>query len=315
MNQVSPSAAVEGYVSRRPEESRAKTPPRRRVIVFLQRLRADLTKRRIIAVAAGVAFYSLLAVFPGIAALVALYGLIADPAMIARHLDAVASVVPGGAVQVVGDEITRIAEHSSRTLGLALLGGLAVSLWSANGGMKAMFDALNVVHGVEERRGFLRLNAVSLGLVAVEILFALIALGAIVAYPAIANAVGAEGPIEVIASAARWPLLFVGVALSLALVYRFGPNRPNPRWRWITWGSAVASVAWLAASGLFSWYAAHFGSFNRTYGSLGAVVGFMTWLWISAIVVLIGAELDAVLERPAAVPAPGEPRPELRGSS
>ncbi len=287
---------------------------RRSLLGIARRLREDLTKRRIIAIAAGVAFYSLLAVFPAIAALVALYGLVADPATIARHLDAVAAFVPGGAIQVIGDEINRIAAHSRGTLGVALVVGLAASLWSANGGVKALVDALNVVYGVDERRGFVALNATSLGLVVVGISFILLAIAAVVALPIVVNALGVAGRSETVVSVLRWPALLVGVALMLALVYRFGPDRPHPRWRWITWGSAVASVAWLVVSALFSWYAANFGTFNKTYGSLGAVVGFMIWLWISAIVVLIGAELDSVMERPQAAAPPHEPRPQIRGS-
>lgn len=278
-------------------------PSRRDWKAVFRSIRADLTERRIVAIAAGVTFYSLLSIFPAIAALVAVYGLVADPASIAQRIESMGSVLPGGAIEVIRDQITRISSHSGRTV-VALIVGLAASLWSANGGVKALIDALNVVYRVEDRRGLIKLNAVSLLFVIGGILAALLALTAIVALPVALKHVGMGEETKLIVSAGRWPALLVLVALALALVYRFGPDRERVRWRWITWGSALASVAWLIASFGFSWYAANFGSFNKTYGSLGAVVGFMVWLWISAIVVLMGAELDAVLERRRAADVP-----------
>ena len=291
------------------------TPRHRDWKLVVQRVREDLTKRRIIAIAAGVTFYSILAIFPALAALVALYGLLADPSTIARNLDSVASVIPSGGIEVLREEINRIAAQSAGSKGLTVVVGLGASLWSANGGIKAMFDALNVVHGVDEKRGFIVLNAVSLAFVLGGLVFVLLAIGAMVALPIVLNHVGLENETKLIVSIVRWPALFAAVALLLAFVYRFGPNRENPRWRWITWGSAIASVGWLVASLLFSWYAENFGNFNKTYGSLGAVIGFMMWIWLSAIVVLMGAELDSVMERPEATPAGSQPRPGLEGSS
>ena len=281
----------------------------------LKSIYADLTKRRILAIAAGVTFYSLLAIFPAVAALVALYGLVADPVTIAQHLGNLSSFVPGGAIDVIGDEINRIAAQSKEAKGLTVVVGLAVSLWSANGGVKAMFDALNVVYDIDETRSFVKLNAISLAFVIGGLVFVLVAIGAVVALPIVLNHIGMGEQTKLVVSIGRWPALFVAVALLLAFVYRHGPNRHDARWRWITWGSALASIAWLIASILFSWYAANFGSFNKTYGSLGAVIGFMMWLWISAIVVLMGGELDAVMERPQKARTASEPGRALQGSS
>lgn len=147
------------------------------------------------------------------------------------------------------------------------------------------------------RRGFITLNAVSLLFTLVAIIFALGAIGGIIILPIVLNYVGLSHFADLLLRLVRWPAMLVIVALGLAFIYRLGPSRKAPRWRWITWGSATATILWLAASALFSFYAANFGNFNATYGSLGAVIGFMTWLWISAIVVLLGAELDAELER------------------
>jgi membrane protein len=263
----------------------------------------NIGKHRVLALAAGVTFYSILAIFPAIAALVGIYGLFADPTTISTHLDSVADFLPGGAIDVIRDQLTRIASHGRSTLGLTFVVGLVVSLWSANAGLKALFDALNLIHEAEEKRGFIKLNMVSLGFTILGIIFAILALAAVVAIPVILNASGLGGATELLVNLGRWPILFLVVALVLALIYRYGPCRPHPQWRWITWGSAFASVAWIALSVLFSWYAANFGSYNATYGSLGAIMGFMVWLWLSTIVVLLGAEIDAEMEHRAGRPA------------
>jgi membrane protein len=166
--------------------------------------------------------------------------------------------------------------------------------------MKSLFDTLNIVYGEKEKRGLLKLNAISLSFTLAGILFVISALGAVVVIPVVLNFIGLSNFADLMLRIARWPAMFVAVALALALIYRYGPSREAPQWRWITWGSAAAAVLWLVASALFSWYAASFGKFNETYGSLGAVIGFMTWLWISAIVILLGAELDAEMEHQTA---------------
>lgn len=261
---------------------------------ILFRVFSGISDDRVLANAAAVAFYALLAVFPGIAALVSIYALFADPTSIARHLDILSGVLPGGAAEVIRNQLNRLAAQGRTTLGVSFLVGLVVSLWSANGGVKALFDALNVVYGQREQRSFLRLNGISLVLTAAMIGFVIVALAGIVALPA--ALLYLPGFVGSVLNYARWPVLFVMVALALDLIYRYGPSRTEPRWRWITWGSAFAAVAWLVVSALFSWYAADFGSFNRTYGSLGAVIGFMMWMWLSISVILIGGKLNAEVE-------------------
>jgi len=267
---------------------------------ILLRVYGNISEHRVLALAAGMTYYSLLAIFPALAALVAIYGLFSDPGSIAKHLDQVSGFIPGGAIDVARDQLTRVASKGNQTLGLTFAIGLAVSLWSANAAMKSLFDTLNIVYGEKEKRGFVKLNALSLSFTLAGIAFVLIALGAVVVLPVALNFVGLSNAADLLVRIARWPAMFVAVALALALIYRFGPSREAPRWRWITWGSAIATVLWLGASALFSWYAANFGKFNETYGSLGAAIGFMTWLWISAIVILLGAELDAEMEHQTA---------------
>jgi membrane protein len=259
---------------------------------FYQRLDDD----RILAIAAGVTFYALLAIFPAIAALVSIYGLFSDPGTIAKHLDDISGMVPGGAIEVVRGQLENLTAKGNSALGVAFVIGLAISLWSANSGVKAMMDALNVAYAEREKRGFFRLNATSLVFTLGGIVAVIVGLGAIVVLPLALQYLGLDRE-KWITEAIKWPVLFVVVGLALSVLYRYAPSRREAKWRWITWGSAVATVGWIAVSILFSWYATNFGSYNKTYGSLGAVVGFMTWIWLSVTVILIGAELDAEMER------------------
>lgn len=255
---------------------------------------------RLVSVAAGVTFYLLLAMVPGIAALVSIYGLFADPGTMRDHLNSLSGLLPGGAVDVVGEQIGRIAGQGRATLGTAFATSLAISLWSANAGTKALFDALNVAYDETEKRSFVRLTLVTLGCTVGAVVFLMIALAGVVVVPVVLNALGPGPAVDLILRVARWPILLAIVAIGLAALYRYGPSRDEPRWRWVTWGSAFASLGWLVSSLLFSWYAASFGSYNETYGSLGAVVGFMTWMWISCVVILLGAKLNAEMEHQTA---------------
>jgi membrane protein len=264
------------------------------------RVYANIGDHRILALAAGMTYYSILAIFPALAALVAIYGIFTDAGSIAKHLDDVSGFVPGGAIDVAREQLTRVSSKSDRALGLTFLLGLVISLWSANAAMKSLFDTLNIVYGEREKRGFFRLNAISLSFTIAGIVFVLSALAAVVAVPVLLNYLHLSNFSDLLIRIVRWPAMFIALALAIACIYRFGPSRAAPRWHWISWGSSAAALLWLGASALFSWYAANFGTFNETYGSLGAVVGFMTWLWISAIVILLGAELNAEMEHQTA---------------
>jgi membrane protein len=277
---------------------------------ILLRVYRGISENRILLVAAGVTFYSLLAIFPGIAALISIYGLFADPATVASHLDTIGSVAPGGAVDVLREQMTRLASQGGTTLGVSFIISLVISLWTANSGVKAIFDALNIVYGEEEKRGFLKLNVVTLSVTLGIVAFILLTLAAIVAIPVALTYIPLPKVTALVVRIGRWPILFALVTLALAVLYKYGPSRTEPRWRWITWGSVSAAVVWLAASALFSWYVASFGSYNKTYGSLGAIIGFMTWIWISIIVVLVGAKLNAEMEHQTVRESTtGQPKP------
>jgi membrane protein len=182
-------------------------------------------------------------------------------------------------------------------------------LWSANGGIKAMFEGLNAVYEERERRSFITLNAISLALTLGALAFVIASLLTITIIPELLAFLDLPG-IGQIVGYARWPVLLVIVSLLIAVIYRFGPSRDHPKWRWISPGSLFAAVTWMVASLLFSWYTSHFGSYNKTYGSLGAAVGFMTWIWISTMVILIGAKINAELEHQTATDTTvGQPAP------
>ncbi len=262
---------------------------------ILWRVYANIGDHRILALAAGMTYYSILAIFPALAALVAIYGIFTDAGSIAKHLDDISGFVPGGAIDVAREQLTRVSSKSDRTLGLTFLLGLIISLWSANAAMKSLFDTLNIVYGEQEKRGFFKLNAISLSFTITGIVFVLSALAAVVAVPVLLNYLYLSNFSDLLIRIARWPAMSIALALAIACIYRFGPSRAAPRWHWITWGSSAAALLWLGASALFSWYAANFGTFNETYGSLGVVIGFMSW-GLSAIVILLGAELNAEMD-------------------
>src|SRR5271166_1970229 len=265
---------------------------------ILWRVYASVNDNRLLAVAAGVVFYSLLAIFPAVAAFVSLYGLIADPSTVDAHLSLASGILPSGAVDILHEEITKLVAKSDAKLSLGFITGLAVALWSANAGMKAIIDALNVVYDEKEKRSFVKLNLVSLLFTFVAILSLMVALTAMIVVPIIFSMLGLSTFFSLVAL--RWPMLLILATLALAAIYRYGPSRREARWQWLSVGSGVAAIVWLISSPLFSWYIANFGAYNATYGSLGAAVGMMMWMWISAIVTLLGAELNAEIEHQTA---------------
>ncbi len=277
---------------------------------MLKRVFRSLSEDRVLSEAAGVTFYALLALFPATGALVALYGLFADPATVQHHLNLLEGVIPGGGMEIIGEQVKRVAQGGGTKLGIGFVTGFVVSLWSANQGTKAMFEALNVVYDEAEKRGLIHRTLLSLAVTLGGLVFVLLALGAVVVVPVVIQLIGLPSGLEALLGLARWPLLLVGIALVLAVLYRFGPSRQDARWRWVSWGSGLAALLWLAGSAGFSWYVASFGSYNATYGSLGAAIGFMTWIWLSAAVVLLGGELNAELEHQTARDTTtGAPRP------
>jgi membrane protein len=271
---------------------------------ILLRTYQQINEDRVLAVAAGVVFYALLALFPAITALVSSYALFANAKTINDHLALLSGVLPPGTFSVVQDQVGRVLAKGDVKLGTAFLFSLALALWSANGGMKAIIDALNVCYEEKEKRGFVKLNAVSLaftfgGLVAVAT-----AIGLVVAAPMILATFGLGSISEFLLKYARWPALAVMTVLGLAVLYRYGPSRKTPELKWITVGSGAATVTWLIGSSILSYYLGNYGHYDATYGSLGAAIGLMIWMWMSTIIVLFGAEINSEIEHQAAMDRP-----------
>jgi membrane protein len=265
---------------------------------------------RLLATAAGVVFFGLLAVFPAVTALVSSYGLFADPSTIGANLQTLALMLPEGSFQIVQDQIARVLDKGSTALGWTFLFGLALAIWSANAGVKAVIDALNVVYEEREKRSFIGLNLLSLAFTIGGIAALLMMVSAVVAFPLAFDRLGLPPDSQFIVSLARWPLLFVVLLTALGILYRFGPSRDPARWEWLGIGTLAAALLWIAGSSALSWYLSNFGNYNATYGSLGAAIGLMTWMWMSAIVVLFGAELNSEIEHQTAVDATvGRPKP------
>ena len=267
---------------------------------ILLRTYEEISEDRAGLAAAGVTFLGLLAIFPAIAVFVSIYSLIADVSTVQEHMDAMGAFIPQGAVEIIGSELQRLAAARETGLSLGMITGLLLTLWTANSGMKALFMAMNIAYDEKEKRGFFRLTLTSLLFTVGAIIAGILIVNALVILPVILNVLPL-GPVASWITAIVPPvILFVIVNIGIALLYRHGPSRSTAQWSWVTAGSLITSTVWVIASLAFSFYLANFGNYNATYGTLGAVVGFMMWMYISAFVLLAGAELNAEIEHQTA---------------
>ncbi|HEX7043210.1 MAG TPA: YihY/virulence factor BrkB family protein [Burkholderiales bacterium] len=277
---------------------------------ILLRVKDQLGADNISIVAAGVAFYLFLALFPAVAALVSVVGLVVNPGEIERYVAAAGEVMPPEALAIVASQVQQLASASSRTLGLSLVVSVALALWSATAGTKSLMAALNIAYGEEERRGYLRYYATAILLTLGAIAFAVLALALVAVLPALLALLPVPQIVRTALGLVRWVILAGAFVLGLAVVYRFAPDRTQPQWRWVSWGAAAATALWLLGSALFSLYVANFGDYNKTYGALAAIVILLTWIYLTAFVVLLGAELNAEMEHQTRVDSTtGAPRP------
>jgi membrane protein len=250
-------------------------------------------------VAAGVAFYFLLAVFPALTAMMSLYGLVFDPQQVSEQINRLSAFLPDQAVDLLTGQLGELSGANRNALGLGFAGGLLLALWSSSVGVRKLMDALNVAYDEQEKRSFLHRTAVALLLTLGAIVIGVLAIAAIVLLPAVDSFLGLGSLLQTTIDILRWPLVAVLFALALAVLYRFGPSRESARWAWISWGAGIATVLWMVGSALFSWYVSNFASYNKSYGSMGAVVILLIWFLLCAFVTLIGAEIDSELERQA----------------
>jgi membrane protein len=266
---------------------------------ILFRVWKDTGKKNLSLVAAGVTYYLLLALFPALAALVSVFGLVANPADMTKSVQSLSGMLPPSTVTLIGDGLQQLVSASHKSLGLGAVIGIVIALWSGVRGMTGMMAALNIAYAQKERRGFIRFNVTAMVLTVVVMVGGLIALGLVAGLPVVLNGAGVRGPGRWIGWLVEWPLLIVFVMGMVALIYRYGPDRSVPKWKWASPGVIVATILWIVGSILFTVYVYHFGNYNKTYGSLSALLILLIWMWLSAFAVLFGAEVNGEAERQA----------------
>jgi membrane protein len=283
--------------SRGREASTPSEIPPRGWLDIARRVKEQIRRDRLSIIAAGVAFYGLLAIFPGLVALVATYGLFADPVQIERHVASLSAILPPEAAQVVMAQLRDLVATDRTALGLGAIGGLLLALWSASAAVRTLMEALNVAYAEEERRGLIRFYGTALLLTFGGVIAVVLAIALVVGLPAFFKLIGLNWLVETVVSLARWPVLALLAIIAFAVLYRFGPSRAQPRWRWVSWGATIAVALWIFGSALFSLYVTRFGNYNETYGAAGAVVILLMWFLLSSYAILIGAEINAEMER------------------
>ena len=270
--------------------------PARGWLDILSRTKQQLAEDNLSIVAAGVAFYAFSAAVPALAAVVAIYALVSDPQRVSEQIASLGQIVPGEVMPLLEEQMTRLTSDN-QTAGIGLAISLAIALYGSSRAIQAMIIGLNIAYGEREKRGFFKLKLVSLGLTLLAIVGAVLAIGLVAVLPSLLNFLPLSGDTSALLGWLRWPVLVLGFMIALAVLYRFAPSRNEPQWRWVTWGAGVGTLLWVLGSLAFSLYVGKFGSYDKTYGSLGAVVVFLMWLFLSAYAILVGAELNAEMER------------------
>lgn len=263
---------------------------------ILSRTKQQVAEDNLSIVAAGIAFYGFVAVVPSLAAVISIYALLADPAQIREHITALTEIVPREVMPLLEEQMARITSDQ-QAAGVGLAVSLLIAIYSSSRATMALIMGLNIAYDEEEKRRFIKLNLVGFALTLFVLVGAVLAVALVALLPTILAQLPVSGGAETLLSWLRWPVLVGGFLIALTVLYRFAPSRDEPQWRWVSWGAILATSLWVIASAAFSLYVSRFGSYDKTYGSLGAVVVFLMWLFISAFVVLIGAELNAEMER------------------
>jgi len=274
--------------------------PKRGWVQILKRAWAESKTDQVPLLAAGVAFYSFLSLFPAMIAAVTVYGLIADPRTVAEQTQQLTEALPNDAASLISSQLKAITQTPEQSLGFGLLVALMLALWSAAGGVGNVVTAINLAYDEEETRGFVKRKALALGLTLGAIVFVVVAIGLVAVAPALLEAFVPSGAAYWLLQIVRWLLLVVAVTLVLAVLYRYAPDRDEPKFQWVSVGAAIATVIWLVASLGFSLYVNNFGSYGKTYGALAGVVVLLLWLWITSFIVLLGAEINAEAEQQTA---------------
>ncbi|MBF9042326.1 YihY family inner membrane protein [Rhodobacterales bacterium HKCCE4037] len=260
-------------------------------------------------VAAGVAFFGLLAIFPAIVASISTAALVLDPSQISTQLDAMLGALPGGAAEIISGQVEDVLSDEERA-GWTFALGLFLAIFAAARGMSSLIEGMNIAYDEVETRGFIQLTLLAIGLTLLATVTLVLAMSVTVVIPTIFSAVGYGDTAEAVLGIVRWPFLALLMLVGLAVLYRFGPDRSDAKWVWLTPGSVLAVALWLIGTAAFTVYVENFGSYNETYGSIGAVIVLLTWFWMSALIVMLGAEVNAELEHQTKRDSTtGEPRP------
>lgn len=270
--------------------------PRQGWIDIAMRVKDEVNRDHVGLVAAGIAFYGLLALFPAITACMAIAGLLTEPSGIVAQLEQVGQLLPEQAATIIIDQAQQVAGSQGGGLGLAAVLGILIAIFSASKGVNSLIEGLNVAYGETDDRSFVKSILLRLALTLFLIFGFLIGAGVAMVLPAVLSALPLGSGTQTIARVASWGALVLLTILGLAVLYRFGPNRSHARWAWITPGAALATVLWVLGSAAFAFYVSNFANYNETFGTLGGVIALLMWLWLSAFIVLIGAEVDSEME-------------------
>jgi membrane protein len=258
-----------------------------------------ISKDNLSLLAAGVAFQAFFSLFPTLTAAVSLYGLVADPHTVERQIGVMQGVLPPEAVKLIAAWLQALVQGPTTKFGIGLVVSVLLACWSMWSSAAMLITAVNICYGEKERRGFVSFNLHALALGAGLALFGLVALALVAVLPAALALLPVPGAWGEVLGLVRWPILAGLVTLALAVLYRYGPDRAEPKWQWISCGSVAATVLWILGSIAFTAYVARVGSYDRTYGSLGAVIILLLWFYLTCYVILAGAELNAEIERQA----------------
>ncbi len=264
------------------------------------RVVASLKLDHVSLLAAGVAFKGLLALFPSIVAIISIWGLVADPQQIATQLEQFTSALPGGAAELLDQQMQQVAASESSTLGVALVISVLLALWSASGGMAGLIEGINAAYDEVDRRKFPVKRGLALLLTFAGIIGLLVTVGLIAVLPAALETFGLGRVGELAIRIGTWPALALLAMAALAGLYKLAPDRDQPRVRWVSWGAVIATTLWLLGSAVFTLYVENFGNFGETYGTFAGIIILMLWLMLTSFIVLLGAEINAEIERQTA---------------
>lgn len=263
------------------------------------RVYQEIGDDKVMLVAAGVTYYFLLALVPSLSVLVSIYGLFTDQATVNQQVALLDGILPTGGIDIIRDQLERLTSGSSGQLSLTLIVSLLIAFWSAGAGIRAMIDAMNIAYDVTERRPFIKLNLVAVSFTLGAFVAAVVFVGVLLVLPPLLHLFALDKGFEWLVRTVGYLLMLLIALVGLEALYHWGPHGRRERWHWVTPGALVAILGVTVVSVAFSWYAAHISNYNATYGSLGALVGFLTWIWLTVTIIIVGAEVNSELERHA----------------